>query len=105
MIAADLPPSSSETGRSSRPHTSAICRPAAVEPVKATLSTSRCCTRYAPISRPPGTMLTTPGGRPAASTASANTYESSTVSGDGLSTIVLPAASAGAYLNEDRVCG
>jgi hypothetical protein len=45
MIAADLPPSSRETGRSSRPQISAICRPAAVEPVKATLSMSGCCTR------------------------------------------------------------
>jgi hypothetical protein len=33
---------SSEAGRSSLPQTSAICRPAAVEPVKATLSTSGC---------------------------------------------------------------
>ena len=37
-IAADLPPSSSVTGRSRRPQVSAICRPAAVDPVKATLS-------------------------------------------------------------------
>ena len=38
-IAADLPPSSSETRLSCSPQTAAILRPAAVEPVKATLST------------------------------------------------------------------
>jgi hypothetical protein len=39
MIAADLPPSSSVTGRNSSAQTLPMARPAAVEPVKATLST------------------------------------------------------------------
>ena len=50
-------------------------------------------------------MLITPGGIPAAATASANRNASSTVSGDGFITTVHPAASAGAYLNAASVCG
>src|SRR5213595_564023 len=65
MIAADLPPSSRVTRLSCWPQTVAMDRPAAVEPVKETLSTSLCATRYAPTSRPAGTMLTTPSGTPA----------------------------------------
>ena len=38
-------------------------RPAAVEPVKVTLSTPGWATRWAPTSPPPGRMLTTPGGQ------------------------------------------
>ena len=44
-------------------------------------------------------MLTTPGGSPASSTASASRRLSSTVSGLGLITAVQPAASRGASLN------
>jgi hypothetical protein len=40
MIAADLPPSSSVTGRSRAPESSPMRRPAATEPVNAILSTS-----------------------------------------------------------------
>ncbi|EPD63607.1 hypothetical protein HMPREF1211_02734 [Streptomyces sp. HGB0020] len=83
------------------PQVAAICLPAAVEPVKATLSTPGWDTRYAPASRPAGTTLTTPGGSPASSTASAKSTESSTVSGDGLSTNVHPAARPGAYFVAD----
>lgn len=82
-----------------------MARPAAVEPVNATLSTPGCPTRYSPVSRPPGTMLTTPGGRPAASAASAIWNASSAVSGAGLITTVQPAASAGASLNMVSDCG
>src|ERR1700676_4338130 len=64
MIAADLPPSSRVTGRRSWAHVAAIWRPAAVEPVKDTLSTPGWLTRYAPASLPPGTMLFTPSGTP-----------------------------------------
>src|SRR6476661_7020207 len=98
-IAADLPPSSKVTGRRSPAQAVAIERPAAVDPVKATLSTPRCDTKYAPMSGPPGTQLTTPGGSSAAATASATMYQSSTVAGgDGLTTTEHPAARAGAIL-------
>ncbi len=72
-IAADLPPSSRVRGRSSRPQSSAISRPTAVEPVKATLSMPWWRTRCRPVSGPPVTMFTTPGGMPASSIASAST--------------------------------
>ncbi|SKY10154.1 Uncharacterised protein [Mycobacteroides abscessus subsp. abscessus] len=44
-MAADFPPSSSVTGRSICPQVVAICLPAAVEPVNATLSMSAWATR------------------------------------------------------------
>ena len=47
----------------------------------------------------------TPAGMPEASRASANSIASRTVSGEGLSTIVQPAASAGACLNAASACG
>ena len=71
-IAADLPPSSRLTRLSCSPHTAAILRPAAVEPVKATLSTPGCATRCSPTSRPAATMLTTPAGTPASCSSSAS---------------------------------
>ena len=71
-IAADLPPSSSETRLSCSPQTAAILRPAAVEPVNATLSTPGCATRCSPTSRPAATMLTTPAGTPASVSSSAS---------------------------------
>src|ERR1700722_13883225 len=98
-IAADLPPSSSVTGRSSPAQTVAIERPAAVDPVKATLSTRGCATRYAPTSGPPGTQLITPVLMPAASTAAATKNQSNIVAGaDVFTTTEHPAASAGAIL-------
>ena len=98
-IAADFPPSSKVTGRNSPAQTVAIERPAAVDPVKATLSTCGCETRYAPTSGPPGTQLITPKGSAAASTASAKMKQSKTVAGgDGSTTTAHPAASAGAIL-------
>ncbi len=70
-IAADLPPSSRLTRLSCSPQTEAILRPAAVEPVKATLSMPGCATRCSPTSRPAATMLTTPFGQPASRSSSA----------------------------------
>ena len=68
-------------------------------PVKATLSIPGCVTRCSPTSRPPGTMLTTPAGTPASSSASARMNLLRGVSGAGLTTTVQPAASAGATLH------
>ncbi len=48
MIAADFPPSSRVRRLSCAPHSAAIRFPAAVEPVKLILSTSRCVTRCSP---------------------------------------------------------
>ena len=71
--AADLPPNSRLTFRSVAPQAAATRRPAAVEPVKETLSIPGCATRYSPISRPAGRMLTTPGGSSSRSSSSAMT--------------------------------
>src|SRR5258708_33426311 len=57
------------------------------------------------MSRPAGTTLSTPGGSPASSAASAMRKASSTVSGAGLSTTVLPAASAGPSLRNEMAWG
>ena len=61
-MAADLPPSSSVPRLSCSPQISPIFLPAAVEPVKLTLSMPGWRTRCSPFSRPAGTMLRTPGG-------------------------------------------
>ena len=71
-------------------------RPTSVEPVNATLSTSGCATSARPVSPAPVTMLTTPGGRSACWQISANSSAVSGVVSAGLSTTVLPQASAGA---------
>jgi hypothetical protein len=104
-IAADLPPSSSETRFIVAAQAAMIRLPASVEPVKATLSTPGWATRWAPASRSPGTTLTTPAGTPAAASASAKTKFDSGASGAGLSTTVHPAASAGAVFQAASVTG
>ena len=71
-IAAPLPPSSISWRFMSRPHTSAMRRPTAVEPVKLTMSTSGESTTASPTATArPETTFTTPRGTPAASSASA----------------------------------
>ncbi len=70
-------------------------RPAREEPVMDTIATPGCSTRAAPTSAPPVTTLSTPGGRPASTAISASRRVDEGVSGAGLSTTVLPAASAG----------
>src|SRR5919204_42672 len=104
-IAADLPPSSRLTRLSCSPQIAAMRRPAAVEPVNAILSTPGWRTRCSPTSRPAGTTLTTPFGMPASSTRSAMRNASSGVSGDGFTTIVHPAISAGASFDMMTNCG
>ena len=74
-------------------------RPTSVEPVNATLSTSGCSTSARPVSPAPVTMLTTPGGRSACWQISANSSAVSGVVSAGLSTTVLPQASAGAIFH------
>ena len=91
-----LPPSSSVTRLSARPHLAPISRPTAVEPVNATLSTPGCSTSAAPVSPSPVSTLSTPSGKPASSASSPSRSAVSGVCSAGLSTIVQPAASAGA---------
>ena len=73
-----------------------ISRPTSVEPVNATLSMPGWRTSAAPVAPAPGSTLTTPGGRSACWQISASTSAVSGVVSAGLSTTVLPAASAGA---------
>ena len=94
MLAA-LPPSSRVTLLSVPATRRAIALPTSVEPVNATLSTPGCSTSAAPVSPAPVTMLTTPGGRSACWQISANSSAVSGVVSAGLSTTVLPQASAG----------
>ena len=70
--------------------------PTSVEPVKATLSTWGCWATRAPVSPGPVRMLTTPGGSSACSMISASFKAVNGVVSAGLSTTVLPVASAGA---------
>ena len=95
MLAA-LPPSSRVTFFFDPATALAIARPTSVEPVKATLSTSAWETIAWPVAPAPVTMLTTPGGRSACWQISANSSAVSGVVSAGLSTTVLPHASAGA---------
>ena len=73
-----------------------ISFPTSVEPVNASLSMSPCLTRCAPVVPSPVTMLTTPGGSSAWRQTSVKSSAVSGVVSAGLSTTVLPHASAGA---------
>ena len=74
-----------------------MCWPTAVEPVKHTLRTAGWVTNRSPTIEPlPGMTVKTPGGRPASRPSSPSRIAVSGVSSAGLSTTVLPAASAGA---------
>src|SRR5215469_13569255 len=70
--------------------------PTSVDPVNATLLTSEWATTAAPVSPAPVSTLTTPGGSSACWHTSASSSADSGVVSAGLSTQVLPAASAGA---------
>src|SRR5438132_1482977 len=70
--------------------------PTSVEPVNATFLTPGCETTSEPVLPAPVTMLTTPGGSSACIQISAKSIADRGVVSAGLSTTVLPAASAGA---------
>src|SRR4029453_11806688 len=73
------------------------CLPPSVEPVNATLSTCGEVTSGSPASGPnPGRTLTTPSGTPAPAQSPASSTAVHGVCSAGLSTMVLPAARAGA---------
>ena len=65
MIAADFPPSSSEHGLSFSAAILAISLPTADDPVNVNLSSSGLAVSARPVSGPPGTIDSTPSGRPA----------------------------------------
>src|SRR5579875_895892 len=104
-IAADFPPSSRPTGLRVSPQIAAILRPAGVGPATATTSTPGCAASSSATRPVPVTRLNTPGGKSAASNASARMYPDSDVSAAGLSTTVQPAASAGASWQNARISG
>jgi hypothetical protein len=70
--AADFPPSSSVTRLRCSPQMAPTLRPAAVDPVKLTLSTPGWRTRYSPTSRPAGRIDTMPLGSSISSRTSAS---------------------------------
>src|SRR5699024_1834996 len=72
------------------------CSPTALLPVNDTLRTRASATMAWPTSAAPGTMLSTPAGTLAWVATSPSTSSGSSVVSDGLSTMVQPAASAGA---------
>ena len=74
--------------------------------MKATFATSGCSTSRCPHTEPgPATTFSTPSGRPASSAIRSSSSAVSGVSSAGLSTTVLPAASAGATFHEAIVSG
>ena len=95
MFAA-LPPSSSVSFLPVPARRRWISFPTSVEPVKAILSTSSLSTSAAPVRPSPVTMLTTPAGSSAWRSTSQKRSAVSGVVSAGLSTTVLPQASAGA---------
>src|SRR5690606_7943025 len=95
-IFADLPPNSRVEGIKFSAAEIPIRRPISVEPVKAILSIPLWCCKYSPDLEPrPVTKLKTPLGRTSFSIL-ANSKTLNEVLEEGLNTIVLPAASAGA---------
>ena len=100
MTLADLPPSSCVTRFTVSAAAFATRMPARVEPVNDTMSISGCAAIAAPTFGPsPFTRLKTPAGTPAAWRISAMMIALSGAISVGFSTIVQPAASAGATLH------
>ena len=80
--------------------------PISVEPVNAIRSTSGCAASACPAAGPqPVTTLKTPGGTPASAQRRASSSVVAGVWSEGLTTIVQPAASAGASLNTSSSSG
>ncbi len=98
-MAASLPPSSRVTRARPPAAPAATARPVAAEPVNVTCRTPGCEARTAPSGSRPVTTVSTPSGRTEDSTDPSSRVASG-VYGEGLSTTVLPAASAGANFAE-----
>ena len=96
-----LPPSSSVTRFTCSAQPAMIFWPTSVEPVKQTLPTAGCVTKRQPTTDPrPGRTWKTCSGMPASRASSPMRIAVSGVRSAGLSTTVLPAASAGAKPHE-----
>ena len=92
-----LPPSSSVSRFTWSAQPRMIRLPTSVEPVKQIFRTAGWVTNRSPTTLPgPGMTVNTPAGSPACSASSPRRIAVSGVSSAGLSTTVLPAASAGA---------
>ncbi len=102
----DFPPSSRVTFLTVPAASRMISRPTSVEPVKAILPTPGWDASRAPASGPgPGTTFSTPGGRPHSSAIRANSNVDNGVFSSGLTTTLLPAASAGAIFHSASSSG
>ena len=99
-----LPPNSRWVRFRSDAAVAATSMPARVEPVIETSLGVGWATRRRPVSRSPQTTLNTPGGRNSAAISASSRVETGVVS-DGLSTTVLPAASAGAIFHTAIISG
>src|SRR3954447_26934952 len=100
-MAADLPPSSSDTRAMLSADAFRIDAPVVVSPVNEILATRGSDTRASPTTPPgPGSTLTISGGTPASTRTSPRSSAVSGVSDAGLSTIGLPHTSAGATFHE-----
>ena len=98
-----LPPISRLTRATRSAQAAAIRLPVSTEPVKATHSIRSSPTIEAPTSPAPATTLTTPAGRWSKQSASARVE--SGVTSEGLQTVALPAASAGASFQASSSSG
>ena len=96
-----LPPSSRVTSFSPSAASRAMMRPVSTEPTKPMRSTSGCRTMAEPVSPPPVTTFTTPGGsRPSHS--SAKRRLDSGACSEPFTTTVFPAASAAAAFSAQK---
>ena len=102
-----MPPSSKLTGVRLAAAAWPIARPVADSPVNVIRSTPRCSVSAEPAESGPKpcTTLSTPGGSPASVASRASRVADSGVSSAGLSTTVLPQASAGAIFHDSSISG
>ena len=106
MMAGHLPPSSMDRPLRFSAALRKIVLPVVVSPVKEISGTSGCLTSASPASSPrPLTRLNTPSGRPASLKICAHSEAESGVNSAGLSTTVLPVASAGASFQDSSMNG
>ena len=82
----------------------ATSMPARTEPVIEAICGVRCSTSARPVSRSPTTTLNTPAGRCSAMISAMRTVETGVVS-EGLRTMALPAAMAGAHFHTAIIIG
>ena len=99
-----LPPSSRCTRLRSSAAARATSVPARTEPVIETIAGTGCLTSSRPVSRSPVITLKTPGGKNSDAISASSSVEAGVVS-DGLSTTVLPAASAGPIFHTAIISG